>query len=420
MQVTSLPTAALIRNSYDLASLLLLPALSSLAKPSPQTEQLRQELQETDQKKRPTEPRYHAAAASLTPDSPTAALVQAERRMAPGSAAARRDQLQQATAESDGRRQAFQRDLAAARIRERPPGSAPSAAPASRGSIATVEPTAPRGAPTTAQPASPPTNGNGSPSAAAETSPAKPALELRPTNAGPQAPVGRSSPAPATGLLNGGLTLAPTATAAQKSNGQSSAATAPASRTSPSGPTWSATGGAATARTPSSTITGRAAGAAIHTRSPDINLEQILRVVRSHITGQRAQTTLRLDPPELGTIRLHLDLREEALSLRIQTQTELAYRLLSEHSELLRQGLASSGITLTNLEISPPAAANQADAFGLTPQNPDGQSGSKASADADAERSSPEGRDAPDADPAPPAVRDEVEPAAESLVNLWA
>ncbi|MBU0639925.1 MAG: flagellar hook-length control protein FliK [Planctomycetes bacterium] len=89
-------------------------------------------------------------------------------------------------------------------------------------------------------------------------------------------------------------------------------------------------------------------------KAEDANIERILRVVRSQIGKEHSRATLRLDPPELGTIRLHMDLRKDALSLRIDTQTQMAQRLLSEQLDGLRQGLASSGIQLERVEIRPP------------------------------------------------------------------
>jgi flagellar hook-length control protein FliK len=429
MQVTALPTAASIRSPVDLTNsaqarlavaTLLLPALCDLTKPGPQVQQLRQELQQADDKKRASEPKYPPAAAGFLPAGPTAAAVQAERRMKPGSLAARQDQMQRAAAQTDARRQTFQRDLAAASARERTPSAAPPAAPASRDSAAAGPPTAPRGATTTLPRASEQLETSGNSPASAQTTPAKSGSEVRPTSPSPQVSTRPSAAFSVTVARNPGAGATPAAAAAQKLAAQATAPVAQPFRASSAGSVWPTSGNGPAIRPGASAVAQRAAGTASSTRSRDINLEQILRLVRSQISRQRASAILRLDPPELGRIRLHLDLRQDTLSLRVQTQTELAYRLLSEQAELLRQGLAASGITLTKLEISPPAAADPADASGLPAQNPDGQSGSRPSADANAERSSLEGTDAPDADPAPPAVRLETEPAAESLVNLWA
>jgi flagellar hook-length control protein FliK len=86
-------------------------------------------------------------------------------------------------------------------------------------------------------------------------------------------------------------------------------------------------------------------------RSSDANVERILRFVRAQIGKDRAVATLRLDPPELGTIRLRMDLRNEQLALDVQTQTVAARRLLSKHVETLRRDLEASGIHLGRVEI---------------------------------------------------------------------
>jgi len=86
----------------------------------------------------------------------------------------------------------------------------------------------------------------------------------------------------------------------------------------------------------------------------DANIERILRFIHSRIDRAHTSATLRLDPPNLGTIRIYMDLRESELSLRLDPQTELAHRLLSEGVESLRQGLSAAGIQLDRLDIRPP------------------------------------------------------------------
>lgn len=85
----------------------------------------------------------------------------------------------------------------------------------------------------------------------------------------------------------------------------------------------------------------------------EARIERIVRVIYSEIGRERSRTTLRLDPPEIGMIRMHMDLQKDRLLLRIDTQTEVAHRLLSEDIDALRQGLAQWGIHLEKVEMRP-------------------------------------------------------------------
>lgn len=162
------------------------------------------------------------------------------------------------------------------------------------------------------------------------------------------------------------------------------------------------------------------------TRSPDANIERILRLVHSRIGRERSVATLRLDPPELGTVRVHMDLRQENLSLRIETQTTAAQRLLHEQVETLRQGLEASGIYLDRIEIRAPAAGDGPDSQPQPSDVPFGHGHTPAQRDTgSAGGGAHGGTDSPTGDwsaEEAPAVGREwvVEPAAESRVNLWA
>lgn len=107
---------------------------------------------------------------------------------------------------------------------------------------------------------------------------------------------------------------------------------------------------------------GRVAGHAPSAASPApaesadtrTNLERIVRCLRAQIEGNRARATLRLDPPALGSLRLALDLQQDALALRIEPNSVVAHELLSEHLDGLREQLERAGIRLERVEIAPP------------------------------------------------------------------
>jgi hypothetical protein len=154
------------------------------------------------------------------------------------------------------------------------------------------------------------------------------------------------------------------------------------------------------------------------------NIERIVRVVRSHMNGERAHTVMRLDPPELGRLRLQLDLRGEALSLRVDTSTQVAHRLLTEDLDKLRQGLEASGIQLERIDVRPPpmhiGVSPSADvAAGASPAETDSQAEGE-SPDTDAEHPQEQGRDSHPAEATPMYIGANPGLATESLVDLVA
>jgi flagellar hook-length control protein FliK len=160
------------------------------------------------------------------------------------------------------------------------------------------------------------------------------------------------------------------------------------------------------------------------TGNNDANVERILRTIRTQIGKERSTATLRLEPPELGTLRLRMDLHKQELSLRVDTHTPLAHRLLSEHVASLREGLEASGIQLERIEIRPPAAPN--DAASSDPSaHPDARDAAGEGSEGDQTKSAgggPQtGMDSPPDEP--PEVEtggSDPEPATESLVNVLA
>jgi flagellar hook-length control protein FliK len=147
------------------------------------------------------------------------------------------------------------------------------------------------------------------------------------------------------------------------------------------------------------------------------NIERIVRMVAQRIRGERSHTVMRLDPPELGSLRLQLDLKGEVLALRIDTTTQLAHRLLSEDVDRLRHGLEASGIQLERIEVRPPTQGPQAGEPGAADQGP----AQEGSGETDAEHPEDHGRDShPARSPELATGGSDSEPATESLVNVIA
>ena len=151
------------------------------------------------------------------------------------------------------------------------------------------------------------------------------------------------------------------------------------------------------------------------------DIERIVRFVRARIGRDHSSATLRLDPPELGRIRLHLELREQTVRLRVETHTPLAHRLLSEEAGTLRAALEASGLQLERFEVRPPGETPQGTGGDVDEQTGDHTGEEKGSAAADAEHSPERQTDLPSAQSVEVEDGgDTSEPATESRVNLIA
>lgn len=165
------------------------------------------------------------------------------------------------------------------------------------------------------------------------------------------------------------------------------------------------------------------AGRVQHAQNADreANIDRIVRVVRASFAAKHSHAVMRITPPELGSLRLQLDLRGESLSLRIDTSSDVAHRLLLEDVEKLRSGLEASGVQLERVEVRPPTPASmvgeQATSQDADTPN-DAQGGS---AQAGAEHAREQGTDSLHAGSSDGETsEDHSEPAAESLVNVIA
>ena len=153
----------------------------------------------------------------------------------------------------------------------------------------------------------------------------------------------------------------------------------------------------------------------------DVNMKQLLRVIRSRISGPRSHMTMRLEPASLGSIRITMDLNDREMQLRIETESHLAQRMLSSKVDVLRDALESSGITLERLEIKPLTPAPDAQDAGRH-EDVDQQSSGNGSTQANTERS-PDQRESespPSLATMDPSHEDETERTTESSLNVLA
>lgn len=141
------------------------------------------------------------------------------------------------------------------------------------------------------------------------------------------------------------------------------------------------------------------------------SIERIVRLVQRRLDRERSITVLRVDPPELGMLKLHMDLRKDSLELRIDAHSEMAHRLLREDLDALRAGLEAAGIRVERIEVRAiePPNGQDAQAFASFAGDSDGSGGGQGRF---AESDDTEQRGEPAAQ--------SREPVAEPLVNIIA
>ncbi len=90
-------------------------------------------------------------------------------------------------------------------------------------------------------------------------------------------------------------------------------------------------------------------------------IQRIARVIQSRFDGNEIVARLRLDPPSLGELQVHLSSRGEALTLKMSAETAETRELLSANMGLLRSAMAEHGLRIANVELSELAHAAPAD-----------------------------------------------------------
>lgn len=68
--------------------------------------------------------------------------------------------------------------------------------------------------------------------------------------------------------------------------------------------------------------------------------------------GGRTDFHLRLEPPQLGTVQIHLRATDHNVSARVIVAVEGTRRLLEGHAHQLRQSLAQAGLSLSGFDVS--------------------------------------------------------------------
>ncbi len=446
MQVILMPTAGPTQLPDNVRELLL-PELLRLLDIPPEIRAARDHEAADDREKRlrrrDADARDVASAAAATP-RPSDTAIHAERQMLPGSQAARREELsQQAREQAAAGQRDFRQALADAAARsktERTPAATGHAQDVTSASKARAPESAANTRDQTAPP--PPSETDRAPATAARA----PSVDATPTAAG-AAPRGGfvarptllAIPAPAsvqntgtaqtagkpltaaTVAVRGIAATTPSGGSASHAGGRGTPMGAQAKSDVALAPTtWRATGGVAAkkAAAPASAVPAEDGNS-------DPNVARITRLLLARVGQNRSVATLRLNPPELGSLRLRLDLRNDQLALQVDAETPAAQRLLFEQLDTLRRSLEASGIQLEHVEVRAPAAVTHEPAQPETPPQPDvwaqHQDGQGRSESESAGGGRAQGTEASPGSPTDAVVREATaEPAAESLVNVLA
>jgi flagellar hook-length control protein FliK len=80
-------------------------------------------------------------------------------------------------------------------------------------------------------------------------------------------------------------------------------------------------------------------------------VEHVVQVARASLGRGQWQVQLRLSPPELGSIRVHVNARQDALTMRMVAETPEARELISSRLGELRQALQQHGIRMERVDV---------------------------------------------------------------------
>ncbi|MEM6459842.1 MAG: flagellar hook-length control protein FliK [Planctomycetota bacterium] len=96
---------------------------------------------------------------------------------------------------------------------------------------------------------------------------------------------------------------------------------------------------------------GQAATTAATNPTDTLNAARINRGLANAVNQQGGNVTLRLTPPEMGTVRISLNLQGTAVSAQFHAETDAAQRLLTQQLSQLRASLESQGLQVERLGV---------------------------------------------------------------------
>lgn len=105
----------------------------------------------------------------------------------------------------------------------------------------------------------------------------------------------------------------------------------------------------------------------------EANIARISRGLQSAVNQRGGNITLRLDPPELGQVRIEMEVRDGVVTARFTAQSESVRRLLMDQMGQLRGALDRQGLSIEKLDVQ--TASNQNHSWNSSQEdNHDGRS----------------------------------------------
>lgn len=90
-----------------------------------------------------------------------------------------------------------------------------------------------------------------------------------------------------------------------------------------------------------------------------VNHGRIVRALRSVLNQKGGGVTLRLSPPQLGTVRINLQLQGTVIAAQFHTETEAGRSILHQQLAQLRVALEGQGLSVERLGVQSMTASNQ-------------------------------------------------------------
>ena len=81
-------------------------------------------------------------------------------------------------------------------------------------------------------------------------------------------------------------------------------------------------------------------------------VDRVVRFTRTMVGRDTSSLEMRLNPPELGSVRLAMTMKEGELRMTMQTTTEAARAVIAQHLDGLRTTLVQQGYDVARLEVS--------------------------------------------------------------------
>lgn len=101
------------------------------------------------------------------------------------------------------------------------------------------------------------------------------------------------------------------------------------------------------------------------------NVARVTRGLAGAVNQRGGGLTLRLTPPQMGVVRIHMQMTDNVIRAQLNTQNEAARGLLQSQMSTLRQTLESQGLVVERLSVhTMPQTASSSNAG----NDPQGQS----------------------------------------------